>query len=246
LTSSTAVDDLIAGCAVLDAFGLTSAFGHLSIRVGPERVLMSPSFGPGAVQDEEDLVSVTLSGESERGSATPGEAAIHLAILARRTDVKSVCRFHGPAGLAWSALGRPLPAVVGVGLSLGAEVPWFETASTITHRERADELANVLAGGPAVILRGFGAVSVGSTVREAVVRAWLLECSAAATLAATMAGAPMPYSAADAAPFVSPGERSDRQIERIWGYLVRRAADRLGPGAAVGCGRGREGRVEVA
>src|SRR5258708_26846247 len=124
------IDDLLAGCAILEAVGLTSVFGHLSVRLGDGEVVMSPGSGPGSVRDEADLVGLSMSGEPRRGSheATPGEAAIHLGVLARRADLGSVCRSHGPAGLAWSTLGRPLPTTVRIGMSFGGRVRVFDTA----------------------------------------------------------------------------------------------------------------------
>jgi HCOMODA/2-hydroxy-3-carboxy-muconic semialdehyde decarboxylase len=225
-SSDGPITDLLAGCAILDDVGLTSAFGHLSVRLDDDEVWMSPSSGPGSVRDEADLVCLSLSGEpvSGRHEAIPGEAAIHLGVLAHRADVGSVCRSHGAAALAWSTLGRLLPTTVGVGMSFGDRVRVFDTASTITQLERANELAEYLGEEGALLLRGFGAITVGATVREAVVRGWLMECSAAATLAATMAGEPLPYSADEAARQSGSPERAAKQTERIWNYLMNRAA----------------------
>ena len=44
-----------------------------------------------------------------------------------------------------------------------------------------------------MLLRGFGAVTVGGTVADAVVRAWLLERGARAALDALSAGTPLAY-----------------------------------------------------
>jgi HCOMODA/2-hydroxy-3-carboxy-muconic semialdehyde decarboxylase len=223
-SSDCSIDDLLAGCAILEDVGLTTVFGHLSVRLGDGEVVVSPGSGPGSVRDEADLVSLSMSGEPRRGTreAVPGEAAIHLGVLARRADVGSVCRSHGPAGLAWSTLGRPLPTTVGIGMSFGDRVRVFDTASTITQLQRADELAEYLGEDNELLLRGFGAITVGATVREAVVRGWLMECSAAATLAATMAGEPLPYSADEAARQSGSAERAAKQTERIWNYLAGR------------------------
>jgi ribulose-5-phosphate 4-epimerase/fuculose-1-phosphate aldolase len=188
--------DLAVGSAILDGAGLTTAFGHLSARHG-DTVLFN-------------------TGDP------PGEAAIHTAILAARANVMSVCRFHGPACLAWSTLGRPLPATTGMGLFLGASVPVFETQSTVRSPEHGAALAACLGDGNAVLLRGFGAVTVGRDVREAVARAWLLERSAAATLSAAAAGEPRPFDAAAATPFASGDGVAATQLERVWNWLRRR------------------------
>jgi ribulose-5-phosphate 4-epimerase/fuculose-1-phosphate aldolase len=225
------MDDLLAGCAILDGEGLTSAFGHISARAGGDRVLISPNPGPGLIRDADDLLMVDRDGNVLDGDPAlmPGEAAIHLRVLARRPDVVSVCRFHGPACLAWSTLGRPLPATVGMALFLDAEVPWFDTSATVRTAEDGDRLADCLGDGAAVLLRGFGAVTVGRSVREAVVRAWLLERSAAATLAAAAVAPPLTYPRQAATPFGAAGEGpAAQQIERAWNYLcLRWAGDRV-------------------
>lgn len=219
------VRELLAGCAVLDGEGLTTAFGHLSAR-DEAGILVSGNPGPGLVREPADLVTVDRAGAAVAGAAAlrPGELPIHLAILARRPDVVSVCRFHGPACLAFSTLGRDLAAAIGMGLFLGAVVPVYDTATTITTPEQGEALAACLGAGNAVLLRGFGAVTVGRTVGEAVARAWFLERSASAVLAASAAGAVRPFPPEAAAPFAAAEGPAAAQIERLWTYLCRRWA----------------------
>jgi ribulose-5-phosphate 4-epimerase/fuculose-1-phosphate aldolase len=216
-------DDLVAGCAILDGEGLTTAFGHLSARVAREAILISGNVGPGLVDDAAGLLTIDTNGTVLDGDPVllPGETAIHLRVFRRRDDVASVCRFHGPSCLAWSTLGRPLPAVIGMGLFLGSSVPWFDTSSTVRDATHADALAACLGGGAAVLLRGFGAVTVGRSVSEAVVRAWLLERSAAAALAASPIGEPMPYPGSAAEPFAAGDGPAAAQVRRAWSYLRR-------------------------
>jgi ribulose-5-phosphate 4-epimerase/fuculose-1-phosphate aldolase len=225
------VQDLLAGCAILDREGLTTAFGHLSARTTGDEVLISGSAGPGLIRDASALVATDLDGTILAGDPTqlPGEAAIHLRILARRSDVASVCRFHGPACMAWSTLGRPLPATIGMALFLGHEVPWFDTSTTVRTAEHGDRLAAALGDGKAVLLRGFGAVTVGATVAEAVVRAWLLERAAQAVVSAAAIATPLSFSAAAAQPFADPDGPAPAQLERAWNYLRHKWATNTTP-----------------
>jgi ribulose-5-phosphate 4-epimerase/fuculose-1-phosphate aldolase len=223
--------ELLAGCAILDGERLTTAFGHLSART-QEGILVSGNQGPGLVHGPQDLVTVALGDGSlvagERGRV-PGELPIHLGILARRPEVVSVCRFHGPACLAWATLGRPLPATIGMGLFCGALVPVYDTAKTVTTAAQGAELAEVAGDGDAVLLRGFGAATAGRSVPEAVARAWLLERSAAACLAASAVGEPLAYTPREAAPFAAAQGPAAAQIERLWHYLCRRWPAPSGP-----------------
>lgn len=218
---SATTEILLAACRVLEHQGLTTAFGHVSARAGHDDVVISGSVGPGLVTDPSGLVRIGPGGEVRDGDPAllPGETALHLGVLRARADVHSVVRYHGPSSLAWGTLGRPLPATTGMGLFLGHEVPILETSTTVTTTDHADRLAAALGGGPAILLRGFGTVTVGRTVQEAIARAWLLERSAAAVLAAHAVSTPLPYPASAAEPFDSDDGPAPRQLARVWHYL---------------------------
>jgi ribulose-5-phosphate 4-epimerase/fuculose-1-phosphate aldolase len=220
------VHDLLAGCAILEGEGLTTAFGHLSARTGEDQVLISGSAGPGLVRDSASLLTIGMDVKVRHGDPAqlPGEVQVHLGIFARRPDVACVCRFHGPACMAWSTLGRPLPATIGMALFLGHEVPWFDTSSTVRTAAHAGRLAERLGDGKAVLMRGFGAVTVGATVADAVVRAWLLERAAQAVVTASSIGTPLSFAPAAVEPFDAPDGPAPAQVRRAWSYLKQRWA----------------------
>lgn len=216
--------ELVAGGRILDGERLTDAFGHLSARGGPADLLMTPRVGPGLVRDPGELLAVTLDGEVVQGDPAllPGEAAIHLGILRARPDVTAVCRFHGASLMAYSTLGTPLPPTIGAAMAFGGPVPVFDTALTVTNVEAGDALAAELGPGVAVMLRGFGAVTVGASVGDAVVRATLLERSASAVLAARAIGEPVEYTVEQAAAFAGRTAVVAEQLSRAWTYLRHR------------------------
>jgi ribulose-5-phosphate 4-epimerase/fuculose-1-phosphate aldolase len=219
------LDDLISGCRILDGEGLTDAFGHLSCRLpGDAGVLLSARIGPGLVRAQDDVLRVSLDGEVLEGdpALVPGEAALHLGLMQARPDISSVCRFHGPYCFAFSTLARPLPATSGMALMLGAEVPLHDTALTITTIEAAAACAQTLGSAGGVLLRGFGAVSVGSSIPHAIVRAMFLERSAATVLRASVAGEPKVYSHEQAAAFGARSAVIAEQVTRAWTYLCDR------------------------
>jgi ribulose-5-phosphate 4-epimerase/fuculose-1-phosphate aldolase len=106
-----------------------------------------------------------------------------------------------------------------MGLFLGHEVPWFDTSTTVTTAEHADRLADQLGGEKAVLMRGFGAVTVGTSVAEAVARAWLLERAAATVVTAAAIATPLAFPASAAAPFESRDGPATAQLHRTWNYL---------------------------
>jgi ribulose-5-phosphate 4-epimerase/fuculose-1-phosphate aldolase len=218
--------ELLDACRILDGEGLTDAFGHVSARTGAGQVLMTPRIGPGLVRDPGELLVLELDGTVVEGEASlvPGEAPLHLRLLRARPDLHSVVRFHGPACFAWASLGIPMPATTGLALMAGAPVPTFDVASTVRTDADADRLCGVLGSGAAVLLRGFGAVTAGASMAEAVVRATFLERAAAALLQAHVVGVPPVYSAEAVAAFAARREVLDEQVTRAWTYLVRKWA----------------------
>jgi len=62
VVETDAIADILAGCAILDGEGLTTAFGHLSARTGEDRLSLSGSAGPGLIRTADDLLTVDLAG----------------------------------------------------------------------------------------------------------------------------------------------------------------------------------------
>lgn len=219
------MDDLLAACRILDAEGLTTAFGHVSARDDDGTVLISPRVGPGLVARASELVRTTVDGDVVEGDAAmlPGEAPLHFGAYRAREEVRAVCRFHGPALQAVATLGRALPAVTGVGMFLGHEVPLHAAATTVTTLEGGDAVAATLGAAGGVMIRGFGAITVGRDVREAVVRATFAERNAETYLRAAAVGEPAAYGSEDAAAFLAPAAARREQVERAWAYLCARA-----------------------
>ncbi|MGE4427427.1 MAG: class II aldolase/adducin family protein [Solirubrobacteraceae bacterium] len=216
--------ELLAACRILDGERLTDAFGHVSARAQNGTVLITPRVGPGLVERAEELLRLDLDGTVLDGDPAliPGEAALHLGVLRARPDLGSVVRFHGPDCFAWSTLVRPLPATTGLALMLGAQVPVHDVAVTVTRPEQADALAETLGRGTAVLLRGFGAVTAGESVADAVVRATFLERAASAVLRASVVGMPEAYDDAAADAFAARRPVIAEQVARAWTYLQER------------------------
>jgi len=224
LATTSIADDLVAGCHILDGERLTDAFGHLSARLAGGDVVITPRVGPGLVTSAGALLRLTAAGDVVDGDErlVPGETALHLGILEARPDVGAVVRFHGASCFAWSTLARPLPAASGLTLMLGGEVPVHDVAVTVTTLEQARALAGTLGAGSAVLLRGFGAVTTGATVAEAVVRATFLERAASIVLQASTVGEPVTYADDQIAAFSARTAVIAEQLERAWSYLAAR------------------------
>jgi len=221
--------DVLAACRVLSHFRIVEGFGHVSARVGADRIMITPRRALGLVTEAElvelDLAGGQLAGEGRR----PLEWAMHLAVYRRRPDIQAIARGHPRNVAAYACAAAPLQVAHGFGANLGAEVPVFPQPYLITDGELADGVADTLGGGEAVILQGNGMLAVGQSVPHACVQALFLEETAELQLKAQGAGlTPRFYSAQGAAR--RHGDDRVHEPIRAWEYYVAAAAGRLSRG----------------
>ena len=200
---------------VLAAAGLVTAFGHVSLRVGDDRLLMTPPVPLGTLGPDTQYAEVMLDA-TDLPDGTPREAWIHLEIARARPGVRAICRAQPPTATALASAGVPILPLHGQGAFLGPEVPVFDDATLVRDRARGRALAERLGQAPALIMRGNGAVTVGESVGQAVALMWVLEASARMNATATASGTPTPLTPAEQEAWRA--VRSELS-NRIWSYL---------------------------
>jgi ribulose-5-phosphate 4-epimerase/fuculose-1-phosphate aldolase len=183
--------DMIATCRIIEGKGLLEAYGHVSVRLDDDLMLITPRGAIGRI-DARALLVADLRGRLVRGRGTlPLELPMHTSVYRRRPAVRALVRTHSPAALAWGALGRPLRPVHGHGSFLGAEVPVFPKVDLIATEALGEALAETLGQAEAILLRGNGTLVTGAALREACVKAIWLEESARIQCQAAAVGTPM-------------------------------------------------------
>lgn len=170
-------NELLAGARALVSQGLVTGFGHVSARTGADSFTITPAKPPGALGGVEELIEVSLE-EGQMPAGAPGEAWIHWSIYRKFTDVASVCRAQPEFAGTLAIAGVPVVPVYGHGAFLGKQVPVYDAVKLIRSRERGDDLAGLLGEARALIMRGTGSVTVGSSVAESVALMWVLENNA--------------------------------------------------------------------
>lgn len=215
---------ILAHEAVLDAFGHVSIRGaktgyHISRSRSPELVALDDiqHYGP----DSKIIGSDTRGGYLER--------IIHGAIYRVRPDVRAICHFHSPAIMPFCVTGRPWVPVTHVGATVGMNVPlWDEQAAfgdtdmLVSTREQGASLAIALGQHSAVLLRNHGAVVVGGSIRELVMRSIQLCRNADVLLQSLAIGEPRALTPGEVA--LSGAKNLDpRVLERVWDYHLSRA-----------------------
>ena len=109
---------------IIERFGLSNAFGHVSARIpGTQTFLVPTRRSPGLAEPDTLLVVDTdgnvTSGEGEANS----EVWIHARIYAARADVGAVVHTHPPACVCLTQIGQPIRVVHNQGSDFFEGVP---------------------------------------------------------------------------------------------------------------------------
>jgi len=166
---------------ILNCLELMDMNGHVSARGAvPETMWINSRRASRSSLGPADVVSVDLFSGAKvgDGDAPPSEFHIHREIMLRRPDVGGIVHSHPDFVVTLSIAGHTLKPVTGIGSFLPEAVPVFDDASLVNTNARGAAVAEALADGAAVVLRGHGLVVVGSSVEEAVARCVCAEANA--------------------------------------------------------------------
>ncbi len=186
-------------CRQLAAQGLIAGRdGNLSVRLGPERVLVTPSGFIKSLVTPSDMVEVDLTGKPRRRSSRKptSELDLHLRILRHRPDVHAVVHAHPPAATGFAVAGQEIPGnLLPELIFVVGPVPLVPFGMPGTP-ELGDRVVSYLEGERhhALLLANHGAVTMGSTLDEAWIRMETLEHGARIILAAQQIGQPQSLS----------------------------------------------------
>jgi L-fuculose-phosphate aldolase len=170
--------------------------GNVSVRLAPDRILVTPGGMSKVDVTAGDLVEVTLAGVRSRGPRQPSsELAMHLRIYQRRADVGAVVHAHPPYATAFAAAGMTLPGGVlpEIILQMGS-VPLVPYGTPGTA-ELADQFEPYLALNDAFLMANHGAATIGPTLGIAHQRMESLEHAASILVVARLLGGARPLPA---------------------------------------------------
>jgi HCOMODA/2-hydroxy-3-carboxy-muconic semialdehyde decarboxylase len=177
------IDDLVAANRILAHENVVDGFGHVSVRDprDPNRYLLARSMAP-ALVTAADVMTYDLESNplDANGRASYLERFIHGAIYKVRPDVKSVVHAHTASVIPFGVSSTPLRPVYHMGSFLGSSVPVFEirdaggpaTDMLVKTAALGDALARTLGPANVALMRGHGMVAVGTSIPEAVFRAY--------------------------------------------------------------------------
>lgn len=176
-------------CRILANAGLAEdILGHVSVRVGPDRMLVrcrGPREEGLLFTLEQDVHEVDLEGNGDlpAGWAAPNELPIHAELFRARPEIDAVVHCHPPAVLVAGVEEVPLRPVFGAyhipaaRLALDG-VPVYPRAALVRRPELGRELVEAMGSASVCVMRGHGITTVGSgahAVEQAVGRALALD-----------------------------------------------------------------------
>ena len=175
--------DVAVANRIIERFGLSNAFGHVSARIpGTETFLLPPRRSPGFAE-ESTLLVLDTDGSVRAGHGAPNsELWIHARIYATRPGIGAVVHAHPPSCVCLTQIGEPHRIVHNQGAGFVDGIAQYDAIGLIRTRALGDALAEALGERVGVMMRGHGITTVASDVRTATMAACFLEESAALQL----------------------------------------------------------------
>ena len=183
------LEDLVAANHILVDQGVLDGYGHVSARHDrdPSRFLMSRSLAPELVTAA-DVLEYGLDGEpvAAAGRTSYLERFIHGEIYRARPDVRAIVHSHSPSVIPFGATGAPLRPLYHMSAFLSGGVPVWDigraaggaTDMLVRTPALGHALAQALGARPVVLMRGHGAVVVGTSLPQVVFRSVYTEVNA--------------------------------------------------------------------
>jgi HCOMODA/2-hydroxy-3-carboxy-muconic semialdehyde decarboxylase len=229
------IDDLVAANRILAQHAIVDGFGHASVRHdrNPNRYFLSRSLAPELVTADDivefDLESVPVDA---KGRSPYSERFIHGEIYRARPEVNAIVHCHAASLIPFGVGTVPLRPVYHMAAFLGEGVPVFDirdaggiTDMLVSDRDRGRALARALGNRAVVLMRGHGAVIVGSSVPIAVGRSIYLDMNARVQAQAIALGGPITYlDPGEARNILAAGENGGYQ--RPWELWKQEAGSR--------------------
>ncbi len=155
-------------------------WGHVASRVPNEDQIAVKVFRPAEEPGVQDwFVTYDYDLNKLDGVGTiPMEAAIYTEMFKARPDDNAAMHSHAPMCVALSMAGKTVVNMHQQSKKFGAGVPIFEEPIFIIDAQEGADLAKAMGDAPAIIIKGHGIVTVGTTVDEATMTALYIERTA--------------------------------------------------------------------
>jgi L-fuculose-phosphate aldolase len=163
--------------------------GNISVRIGPDRLLMTPKSVCKGFMTPDMMCVTDLTGKKIAGDRDPSsEALMHLEVYRQRPDVNAVVHAHPPTATGFAVAGIPLDrAVLAEVLTTLGSIPLAEYATPSTA-ELPEAVRKYIKAHDGMLLANHGALTVGADLYSAYYKMETIEHFAHISLVARMLG----------------------------------------------------------
>jgi L-fuculose-phosphate aldolase len=165
--------------------------GNISVRIGPDRLLMTPASVCKGFMSPDMMVITDLDGnliEGAPGRKPSSEALMHLVAYRQRPDVGAVVHAHPPIATGFAVAGIALDrAVLAEVVTTLGSIPIAEYGTPST-RELADTVAPYVRAHDGLLLANHGALALGKDLFAAYYKMETIEHFAHISLVARLLG----------------------------------------------------------
>jgi L-fuculose-phosphate aldolase len=163
--------------------------GNISVRIGSDRLLMTPKSVCKGFMTPDMMCITDLEGRKLQGDRDPSsEALMHLEVYRQRPDVQAVVHAHPPTATGFAVAGIPLDrAVLAEVLTTLGSIPIAEYATPST-RELPEAVRKYIKAHDGMLLANHGALTVGADLYSAYYKMETIEHFAHISLVARMLG----------------------------------------------------------
>src|SRR5437899_5094410 len=163
--------------------------GNISVRLGADRLLMTPKSVCKGFMTADMMCVTDLDGQKLQGDRDPSsEMLMHLEVYRQRPDVAAVVHAHPPTATGFAVAGIPLdrPVLAEVLTTLGS-IPIAEYATPST-KELPEAVRKYIKAHDGMLLANHGALTVGADLFGAYYKMETIEHFAKISLVARMLG----------------------------------------------------------
>ena len=178
------------GRLLYDRSYVVSSDGNVSVRLGEDRILATPTMTCKGRMTEDSLAITDMDGKPLTDKKASSELAMHILIYKERPDIRAVSHAHPPHGTAFAVAGLAIdkPILSEVILTLGC-VPLTDYGTPSTD-ELTQAMRPFVKHHNALLMANHGAVAYGEDLWQAFDRLETLEHTAKiAILAKALGGA---------------------------------------------------------
>ena len=163
--------------------------GNISVRLGGDRLLMTPKGVCKGFMTAEMMCVTDLDGRKLQGERDPSsEILMHLEVYRQRPDVQAVVHAHPPIATGFAVAGIPLDrAVLAEVLTTLGSVPIAEYATPST-KELPEAVRKYIKAHDGMLLANHGALTVGGDLYSAYYKMETVEHFAKISLVARLLG----------------------------------------------------------